>query len=294
MSGYLGILASTAGALLAQPAPLIVGDLVLLGHEVPSRINIGGAQSVTIHKMPGGRRIIDAMGTDDGAIGWQGIFIGPDAARRARLLDIMRQQGVPKTLSFGDYTFNIIITHYECDYQDRGAVISYRIKSEIIPDGLNLDEQANGLDFALQNDLTLGQDIVQAGASAMSFYASVVGRADNAQFSGSVGSLGLVAASLNASVAASTTTNDITTNRMLETNLSSTGSTILNAIQAIGAGYLTASETGIVVGSSSALAAATGQAAGLAALVRAGGYVNRAGANLISANAQIPIPLVHA
>lgn len=167
MSGYVGNSVYQAASLLGRPAPLIIGSLILQGHEVPSRISIGGAQAVSMHKLPGGGRIIDAMGADDASITWHGVFIGPDAARRARILDIMRQQGNSQVVSFGDYTFRVIIVHYQYDYENCGAVISYRIKSEIIPDSTDPIGAETGLDFAAQGDLAASGAILQAGATAV-------------------------------------------------------------------------------------------------------------------------------
>ena len=192
MSGYLGLL-DVGVALLVRPAPLIIGDLVLEGHEVPGRISIGGAQAVTIHKTPGGGRIIDAMGSDPGTIAWRGVFVGPSAAQRARQLDFMRQQGSPYGLSFGDYMFNVVIIHFEYDYQDQGAVISYRIRTEIVPDPSAATGAAASLDVALQGDLSTAQAVLQAGASVVSAYSALAG--------GRVAASGAVSASAMGSVA---------------------------------------------------------------------------------------------
>ncbi len=296
MSGYFGILAADISSLLAQPAPLTIGDLVLQGHEVPGRISIGGAQSVTVHKMPGGRRIIDAMGVDDGSISWRGVFCGPDAAQRARMLDIMRQQGTPRVLSFGDYTFTVIIVHYEYDYQNRGAVISYRLKSEIVPDALNLADSTASTDFAAQSDLTIGQGLLQAGAAAILLQATAVGRSSMTQVSESASDLSSLATSfgMNADAAASMNMQGLAGSKTIQTALQATGTALQSAIEAAGTGSLAAPAAGLTLFSSSDLAEAAAQAAGLAALVRAAGYLNRARSNVVSAYAQAPAPLIHA
>ena len=252
MSGYFGILAADISSLLAQPAPLTIGDLVLQGHEVPGRISIGGAQSVTVHKMPGGRRIIDAMGVDDGSISWRGVFCGPDAAQRARMLDIMRQQGTPRVLSFAD--------------------------------------------FAAQSDLTIGQGLLQAGAAAILLQATAVGRSSMTQVSESASDLSSLATSfgMNADAAASMNMQGLAGSKTIQTALQATGTALQSAIEAAGTGSLAAPAAGLTLFSSSDLAEAAAQAAGLAALVRAAGYLNRARSNVVSAYAQAPAPLIHA
>ena len=133
MSGLLGLGLAEVLIGSSEQAPVILGSVIFNGHEVPSRISLGGAHAVTIHRLPGGGRIIDAMGVDDGAIAWSGFFTGPAAADRARLIDAMRQAGNLVSLSFGDYFFDVVIVHFEYDLQDRGALISYRIRTEVAP-----------------------------------------------------------------------------------------------------------------------------------------------------------------
>ena len=48
-------------------APVILGPIALQGFEVPESITIGGAQRLAIHRLPGGARVIDALGPDDAA-----------------------------------------------------------------------------------------------------------------------------------------------------------------------------------------------------------------------------------
>ena len=294
MSGYLGLL-SAAASLLVRPAPLIIGDLVLEGHEVPGRISIGGAQAVTIHKTPGGGRIIDAMGPDPGAVAWRGMFVGPSAAQRARQLDFMRQQGSPYGLSFGDYMFNVVIVHFEYDYQDQGAVISYRIRTEVVPDPNDLTGSASGVDLAMQGDLSNAQVVLQAGAAAVSSYAALAGGAAAASGAASAATMGFVATSLAAtsSVITTTTMGNPSGYAQVQGGLTAAAATVATAINAASAGNLAAPTGGLSFASASALAAATAQAAALAALVRGGGYLNRTNSNVASATARLPAPLVH-
>ncbi len=294
MSGYLGLL-SAAASLLVRPAPLVIGGLVLEGHEVPARVSIGGAQAVTIHKTPGGGRIIDAMGADPGAIAWRGMFVGPDAAQRARQVDFMRQQGGPYALSFADYMFNVVVVHFEYDYQDQGAVISYRIRTEIVPDPDDLTGSASGVDLAMQGDLANAQVVLQAGAASVSRYAALGGAAAAASGVVSAAAMGSVAASLAAtsSMIANTVTGSPSGYAQIQGSLTATAATISTAINAASAGSLAAPAGGLFFASAPALAAATAQAAALAALVRGSGYLNRTNSNLASAMAQLPAPLVH-
>ena len=154
MSDFSGYGLRDALLALLDQAPVILGDVAFEGHEVPSRISVGGAHAVRIHRLPGGGRIIDAMGVDDGAICWSGFFTGPLAAARARLVDAMRQGGQLVGLSFSDYAFNVVVVHFEYDLQDRGALISYRIRTEIVPDNVvQADDTSGAIGAALANDV---------------------------------------------------------------------------------------------------------------------------------------------
>ena len=296
MSGYLGLIAGEATLLLSQPAPLIIGNLVLQGYEVPSRITIGGAQAVTIHKLPGGGRIIDAMGLDDGAISWRGIFVGPTGAQRARSLDIMRVQGNPQVLSFGDYTFNVIVVHCEYDYQDRGAVINYRVRMEVLPDPSSLATTSPDLDLALQGDLNASQVLLTNAAAVALSYAVLAKKSDAIQITTSAFGLNTIAAGLGATaaIAATTTLSALAGNGAIQAGLQGSGTALQAGIQDLSAPSLSSPPSGISFNNAAALAASTAQAALLAALVQAGGYVNRGGGNLASANAQLSAPVVYA
>ena len=295
MSGYLGLAAGEAAALLSQPAPLVIGNLILQGVEVPNRITIGGSQSVTIHKLPGGGRVIDAMGADDGAIAWRGLFIGPDAARRARNLDTIRVQGEPQLLSFGDYTFNVVVVQFAYDYQDRGMIINYRIKTEIVMDPSSLVDAVPGLDLALQDDLGTSQTLLTTAAAAALTLATLAGKADAEQITASAFSLNTIAAGIGitAATAAVTTLSALPGNGNIQTGLQAAGASMQGEIQDFSI-LAPTSSAGLPFTSASALAMSTAQAAALAAFVQAGGYVNRARGNLASPGGRIAVPLVHA
>ena len=53
-----------------------LGGFAFQDFEVPERIPAGGEQMLAIHKLVGGRRVIDAMGRDDAALEWSGYFLG--------------------------------------------------------------------------------------------------------------------------------------------------------------------------------------------------------------------------
>ncbi len=296
MSGFLGLIAGQSAALLSQPAPLVIGALTLQGYEVPSRITIGGAQAVTIHKLPGGGRIIDAMGADDGSIAWRGLFVGPGAAQRARSLDIMRIQGTPQTLSFGDYTFNVIVVHCDYDYQQRGSIINYRVKTERVTAPSSLTTGLPSLDFALQDDLSASQTLLTTAAAAALTYATLTGKSDAASITASAFNMTAIATGIGitATVAAATPLSALSGSGTVQAGLQTAGAALQSGIQGFTVPTTSLSSTDLTFTSAQSLAASTAQAASLAALVQAGGYVNRTRANIASSNAQVITPLIYA
>lgn len=122
----LSLLFGAAGA-------VVLGDVVFTGFEVPEAIRIGGAQRLAVHKMPGGTRVIDAMGRDDAPVAWQGIFLGPDAMARALAVDEMRVAGAPVPLMFGGYYLTVVVESFEADYQ-REAHIGYSVSCVVLRD----------------------------------------------------------------------------------------------------------------------------------------------------------------
>ena len=293
MSGYLGLVAGGAASLLSRPAPLIIGTMILQDYEVPSHITVGGSQAVTVHKLPGGGRIIDAMGPDDGVVAWHGLFVGSGAAQRARNLDVMRIQGMPQVLSFGDYTFNVVVVHCEYDYQERGAIIKYRIRTEIVPNSSYLTTTSSDIDAALQDDLNASQTLITASAAAASTYASLVGKADAVRLTASAYNLTTVATGISSAVAAAAATpsSSFDFGEDAQADLQSVGMMLQDSIHALSPPSTTSLES---LTTAPALALATAEAASLAALVQAGSHVDRMRVNIASAGVQTAVPLVYA
>lgn len=80
--------------------------------EVPEEIPFGGAQMMAVHQFVGGKRQIDTLGPSDAPITWSGIFFGPVAQYRARYLDTLRRNGLPVTLTWGQWRYTGVIQHF--------------------------------------------------------------------------------------------------------------------------------------------------------------------------------------
>lgn len=111
----------------------MLGPVAFQDFEVPSGINFGGRQTLAVHRLPGGTRIIDAVGRDDSVISFSGIFTGSDATLRARALDTLRVAGIPLQLTWDVFFYSVIIAEFSADYRN-GWWIPYRIACIVLQD----------------------------------------------------------------------------------------------------------------------------------------------------------------
>jgi hypothetical protein len=112
---------------------LVLGPVQFAGTEIPERIGFGGQQRIAVHDLPGGQRIIDALGPLPTDIAWTGIFSGPDATLRARMLDTLRAQGTALTLTWDVFFYSVIIRTFEASYRNT-AWVPYRIEVAVVQD----------------------------------------------------------------------------------------------------------------------------------------------------------------
>ena len=135
-------------------ALLTLGGVEFGDFEIPGQVIFGGAQQLAVHKLIGGVRIIDAMGRDDAAVEWSGVFSGSDAGARARMVDAMRAAGGQLSLAWDAFCYSVVIERLDMEYCSPWW-IPYRISCAVVMD------QAQGVvlesvDLAdsIQNDLT--------------------------------------------------------------------------------------------------------------------------------------------
>lgn len=96
-------------------SPPMLGPVAFYGFEVPERITLGGRQRLAVHTLPGGVRVVDAMGPDDRELTWSGVISGPDAAERVRQLDRLRRAGQALPLGWDGWRFTVIISDFTAD-----------------------------------------------------------------------------------------------------------------------------------------------------------------------------------
>lgn len=112
---------------------LQLGPVSFRDFELPERIRFGGTQRLAVHVLPGGARVIDAMGRDDADIAWSGTFSGADAASRARAIDLMRAQGGVWTLAWDAFCYLVVIGRLDAAYEHSNWV-PYRISCKVVQD----------------------------------------------------------------------------------------------------------------------------------------------------------------
>jgi hypothetical protein len=120
---------------------LFLGPVAFEDFEVPGRIVFGGRQRVAIHQLPGGGRVIDALGRDDAPLGWAGTFSGASATARALQLDLMRAGGLPWLLAWDVLSYMVVVTEFSASYE-RTNWIPYRIVCSVVVDETTVLAQA--------------------------------------------------------------------------------------------------------------------------------------------------------
>lgn len=132
---------------------LTLDGFVFQDFEIPEAIPFGGAQALSIKRLIGGERVIDAMGADDRPLEWVGRFRGKDAVSRALQLDAKRRAGRAVSLTWGELSFQVIIARFEPVYQ-QAFEVPYSISCEVVPAPLAASVNADvGVDQMVKGDL---------------------------------------------------------------------------------------------------------------------------------------------
>ena len=144
---------------------LVLGPIAFRDFEVPERITFGGTQKLAVHELPGGGRIIDAMGAQNADLVWSGIFSGADATERVRLLDGMRLSAAEVLLSWDVFAYTVIIERLEAEYASPWW-IPYHLTCKIVQDPI-ADLIAFGATLVSQvvSDLAVAAASVDLGAA---------------------------------------------------------------------------------------------------------------------------------
>lgn len=120
-----------------------------------------------VHKLPGGVRVIDAMGPDDDDIQWKGTFLAADvgdAVGTAQYIDSMRQMGAPVQLSWDVFQYTVIIAHFKFE-EEYTSVVPFELVCKVVSDPNSPASQGSGTDLDglvsgdMQNTLGSAQNL---------------------------------------------------------------------------------------------------------------------------------------
>jgi hypothetical protein len=222
---------------------LFLGSVFLDGFEIAARITFGGAQAMAVHKLPGGTRVIDAMGADDAVIAWHGILSGNDATDRARALDALRIGGLATPLSWDVFSATVIVSELKLEFCNSWW-IPYQIACTVL----------------------IGTQTATAATAPVTLLADIVA---DLNLAASAPGVALALAAVNA---AGATVAGSQAYAAASSALTSTGGSITAAIASTEPGMTTTDLPSLVASAGS-----------LASLTAASGYVGRATTNFLDA-----------
>jgi hypothetical protein len=146
-------------------AVLTLGGVAFGGFEVPGNMVFGGAQQLAVHRLIGGQRVIDAMGRDDAAVRWCGVFSGGNAGGRARMLDAMRAAGSQLNLAWDAFSYAVIIERLSLDFRNPWW-IPYEISCTVVLDlAQNVPAYVTDLADGVLDDLTSASAFIDVSAA---------------------------------------------------------------------------------------------------------------------------------
>lgn len=147
-----------------QPSTtLTLGDFTFSGTEIPERLPFGGDHALVVHRLVGGKRIIDAMGPDPAPVDWSGVLFGADALKRARYLDNLRMRGTPLTLAWSELRYTVIVRSFRASFE-----LAYNIPYSISCEVVSFDSQpvtsapSAGVDVWVQQDAQAAGNLADA------------------------------------------------------------------------------------------------------------------------------------
>lgn len=240
---------------------LLLGPIVFQDFEIPSGINFGGRQRMAVHWLPGGTRVIDAIGRDDAQISFSGVFTGSNATLRARSLDELRVAGIVLPLTWDVFFYTVLISEFRADYRS-GWWIPYRIVCTVLQDEASM---------LLQLGISLATAALSDIGAAVSYGSSA----------------GLDLTSVQSLLAApGATTRGTAAYTAAQVGLAQAQTSVDGSMNAANGtlGSIDFASVGTAQNGVTALATATDASGQLSSLTAAGAYVQRAATNLTNAS----------
>ncbi|KXV40528.1 hypothetical protein AD942_06160 [Gluconobacter japonicus] len=271
---------------LGATAPVMLGDLVLTGIEVPDRLQVGGRQMMVVHRLPGGGRVVDTLGNDPGRLELAGKFLGPNAQTRAQTIEKMRLRGVPVVFSVAGMALQVWIVRFVYSYEAKGALCSYELTLERPAESVVSPDMGKTLSNVLGTDVGSGLTQISSVISDVSDGLFV----ESGQVGSIVGQIVPLGALLGVGGPLAKVGEALTTTSTLSqsvANLAGTSTALESLSQQIsvsGQGLMSALEVSgqnienIQIGNAASLSAVVGNAAIQSTGADVGGLVNRSNA----------------
>lgn len=139
---------------------VILGSVVFQDFAIPEKINFGGKQQNTIHRMIGGARVVDAMGPDPTEITWSGKFRGANALAFAEACDAMRIAGLPVSLTWLGLFYTVLVSEFKAE-TEKFYEVPYTVTCVVVTDPAQAIAATGGGLTAL-----VGGDVAAALAAA--------------------------------------------------------------------------------------------------------------------------------
>lgn len=138
-----------------MPVTLTLGDFTFADTEIPESITMPTKQKVVVHRQIGGGRVIDTLGVDYDPMSWSGLLLGSDAMDRADIIQDMVEAGLPVTLDWSEYQYQVLVTEFRAEFE-REYQIPYTIVCEILQDMANplIGNASDSFDDLINGDMT--------------------------------------------------------------------------------------------------------------------------------------------
>lgn len=162
---------------------LILGGITFQDFEIPEEIAFGGEQALSIKKLLGGARIIDALGQDDADLTWSGRFQSPDAMARAWALDELRKGGQQQTMTVAGLSYTVVVQRFVYRVQKLYQVLYEIVLAVVQDDSIGPPASLASLDDVVGADMTSVNGLL-SGITNGSIAPAVAG------LSGAISSLG--------------------------------------------------------------------------------------------------------
>jgi len=158
---------------------LTLGGTQFGRYEVPEHIPFGGEQRLNVHRLIGGKKVVDVLGVDPVNPEWSGFFIGPNALTRARQIKVMMEAGAPLALTWSELSYTVVIRSFRCEFE-LASRIPYAIAVEVIADNVAPITATTSVDTSAQVAADISAIAASAGAVGHSGLSGAVASIQNA------------------------------------------------------------------------------------------------------------------